>query len=51
MLQLPADGKDYTCANGALVAPLSQDNITLQSSSTFDAPLKIPPTYPLRLTS
>lgn len=39
ILQQPADGKKYTSINGALVAPLSRGNITLQSNSTTDAPL------------
>ncbi|KAM5360876.1 hypothetical protein ACJZ2D_013443 [Fusarium nematophilum] len=39
ILQQPADGKKYTSINGALVAPLSRGNITLQSNSTSDAPL------------
>lgn len=39
IIQQPTDGKKYTSINGALVAPLSRGNITLQSNSTFDAPL------------
>ncbi|GKU08449.1 unnamed protein product, partial [Fusarium langsethiae] len=39
ILQQPTDGKKYTSLNGALVAPLSRGNITLQSNSTSDAPL------------
>lgn len=39
ILQQPTDGKKYTSINGALVAPLSRGNITLQSNSTSDAPL------------
>ncbi|KAF4448357.1 hypothetical protein F53441_8232 [Fusarium austroafricanum] len=39
ILQQPTDGKAYTSINGALVAPLSRGNITLQSNSTSDAPL------------
>uniref|UniRef100_A0A0B7JVM3 Glucose-methanol-choline oxidoreductase N-terminal domain-containing protein n=1 Tax=Bionectria ochroleuca TaxID=29856 RepID=A0A0B7JVM3_BIOOC len=39
LLQQPVDGKKYTSLTGALVAPLSRGNITLQSADTSDHPL------------
>ncbi|KAF7557581.1 hypothetical protein G7Z17_g624 [Cylindrodendrum hubeiense] len=39
LLQQPTDGKKYTTLLGALVAPLSRGNVTLQSDSTSDLPL------------